>query len=149
MAPAPGQQEVTMERETLIAGLNHDLAGEYQAILQYLQHYFILRGTNRLTLGEFFKKSSMDEMKHADFLAEKVVALGGTPTVEIRPISQPQDSEAMLRANLDAERQAIRDYTERVRQAEEYGDLGLANDLEEILSDETHHAEELEKLIGG
>lgn len=136
-----------MDKQTLVDGLNHDLAGEYQAILQYLQHYFVLRGTNRLTLGEFFKESSLGEMKHADFLAEKIVALGGMPTVQPAPIVQPPDAEGMLRANIAAERQAIKDYTERRKQAEEFGDVGLVNDLEDIISDETRHAEELEKLL--
>lgn len=136
-----------MDKQTLIDGLNHDLAGEYQAILQYLQHYFILKGTNRLTLGEFFKKSSLDEMKHADFLAEKIVALGGLPTVQPSPIVQPAAAQEMLKANHAAEQQAIKDYVERAKQAEEFGDVGLVNDLEDIISDETRHMEELEKLL--
>lgn len=136
-----------MDKQTLIGGLNHDLAGEYQAILQYLQHYFVLKGMNRLTLGEFFKKSSIDEMKHADFLAEKIVALGGLPTVQPAPIVQPAAAEEMLKANHAAERQAIKDYVERAKQAEEFGDVGLVTDLENIISDETRHMEELEKLL--
>lgn len=138
-----------MDKQTLIDGLNQDLAGEYQAILQYLQHYFVMKGPDRLTVGEMFKETAMGEMKHADFLAEKIVALGGVPTVTPLPIVQPADVQGMLEANLAAERKAIADYAERAKQAEEYGDLGLQVDLEDIASDETRHAEEFEKLIGG
>ncbi len=99
-----------MKKQTLIDGLNHDLAGEYQATLQYLQHYFVMKGPERLTVGELFKKIAIGEMKHAEFLAEKIVALGDVPTVTPLPIVQPATVRAMLEANLAAERQAIIDY---------------------------------------
>ncbi|MBI3989911.1 MAG: ferritin-like domain-containing protein [candidate division NC10 bacterium] len=138
-----------MDKETLIEGLNRDLAGEYRAILQYLQHSYMLKGLERLTLGELFKKFAIGEMKHAEFLAEKIVALGGVPTVTPLSIVQPTTAREMLQANLAAERQAIADYKERADQAEEYGDEGLEVELEEIMAEETRHAEELEKLLGG
>ena len=112
-----------MRKQTLIDGLNHDLAGEYQAILQYLQHYFVMKGPERLTVGELFKKIAIGEMKHAEFLAEKIVALGDVPTVTPLPIVQPATVRAMLKANLAAERQAVIDYAERAEQAEEFEKL--------------------------
>ncbi len=138
-----------MNKQTLIDGLNHDLAGEYQAILQYLQHYYVMKGPERLTVGELFKKISISEMKHAEFLAEKIVALGGVPTVTPLPIIQPTAVREMLKANLAAERQAITDYAERAEQAEDFGDEGLETELENIIAEETRHAEELEKLLAG
>ena len=138
-----------MDKQTVIEGLNRDLAGEYRAILQYLQHSYMLKGPERLTLGELFKKIAIGEMKHAEFLAEKIVALGGVLTVVPLPIVQPATAREMLQANLAAERQAIADYKERADQAEEYGDESLEVELEEIMAEETRHAEELEKLLGG
>ncbi len=129
--------------------MNHDLAGEYQAILQYLQHYYVMKGPERLTVGEFFKKIAIGEMKHAEFLAEKIVTLGGVPTVTPLPIVQPATVRDMLAANLAAEQQAIKDYAERAEQAEEFGDEGLETELENILAEETAHAEEFEKLLAG
>lgn len=138
-----------MNKQTLIDGLNRDLAGEYQAILQYLQHYYVMKGPERLTVGEFFKKVALGEMKHAEFLAEKIVALGGVPTVTPLPIVQPATVREMLEANLAAERQAVKDYAERAEQAEEFGDEGLEIELENILAEETAHAEQFEKLLAG
>lgn len=135
--------------KNLIAGLNHDLAGEYQAILQYLQHYYVMKGPERLTVGEFFKKVAIGEMKHAEFLAEKIVALNGIPTVTPLPIVQPATIREMLEANLAAERQAIKDYAERAEQAEEFGEEGLEIELENMVAEETAHAEEFEKLLAG
>jgi len=138
-----------MDKQTLIDQLNRDLAGEYQAILQYMQHYFIMKGPERLTVGEFFKKVALGEMKHAEFLAEKIVALGGIPTVIPLPIVQPATVREMLEANLAAERQAIRDYAERAEQAEAFGDEGLETELENIVAEETAHAEAFAKLLPG
>lgn len=138
-----------MNKQTLIDGLNRDLAGEYQAILQYLQHYYVMKGPERLTVGAFFKKVALGEMKHAEFLAEKIVALGGMPTVTPLPIVQPATVREMLEANLAAERQAVKDYAERADQAEEFGDEGLEIELENIVAEETAHAEEFEKLLAG
>jgi bacterioferritin len=53
----------------------------------------------------------------------------------------------MLQAILEAELQAINDYTERAQQADAYGDKGLAVQLEDMVRDETSHAEETQKLL--
>ncbi len=138
-----------MNKQTLIDGLNRDLAGEYQAILQHLQHYYVMKGPERLTVDALFKKVALGEMKHAEFLAEKIVALGGMPTVTPLPIVQPATVREMLEANLAAERQAVKDYAERADQAEEFGDEGLEIELENIVAEETAHAEPFEKLLAG
>lgn len=91
--------------------------------MQYLQHYFVMKGPERLTVGELFEKIALGEVKHAEFLAEKIVALGGAPTVTPLPIVQPATVREMLEANLAAERQAIIDYAERAEQAEEFEKL--------------------------
>jgi bacterioferritin len=55
----------------------------------------------------------------------------------------------MLLRVLDAEKQAIRDYTRRVEQAEEFGDVGLKVELENQISDETRHKELVERILAG
>jgi bacterioferritin len=60
----------------------------------------------------------------------------------------PADSNReMLEAVLEAEQRAVRDYTLRSMEAEEFGDKGLAVELENIVSDETRHAEETERIL--
>jgi bacterioferritin len=54
-----------------------------------------------------------------------------------------------LELALTAEKQAIADYTERVRQAEVFGDLGLKVKLENQVADETRHKEEIERILAG
>ena len=57
-----------------------------------------------------------------------------------------RSAKEMLKENVTLERKILASYTERIKQAEEYGDRGLVNRLEDILAEETDHAEDLERL---
>lgn len=135
--------------QKLIDGLNDDLAGELQAVIQYIQYAASVTGIDRPQLAEFFRSEIPDELGHAQFLAEKVAALGGIPTTEPKPVPQAKTNREMLEAVLQAEQDAIRNYTVRLEQAEEAGDIGLRVQLEEHISDETGHMEEVRKLLAG
>src|SRR5262245_676170 len=134
-------------RATLIAGLNEDLSGELGAIVQYLIYAAKTTGPFRPELSQFFLKEVPDEQGHAQFLANKIVALGGEPTTVPRPTPAAADNRTMLMKVLEAEKRAITDYTKRARQAEAYGDKGLQVQLENIIADETGHYEETERIL--
>jgi bacterioferritin len=139
----------TTNRQALIKGLNHDLAGEYQAILMYTHYSAKLTGPYRRELRALFQAEIGDEQGHAQFLADKVAALGGEPTTEPRSVPPANQPREMLEHALAAEKQAIADYNGRIHQAEAFGDLGLKADLESQVADETGHKEELERIIAG
>jgi bacterioferritin len=139
----------SVDRQALIEGLNHDLAGEYQAILMYTHFSAKLTGPYRRELRALFQAEIGDEQGHAQFLADKVAALGGEPTTEPRPVPHADQPREMLEHALAAEEQALGDYNGRIRQAEEFGDLGLKVALENQIADETRHKEELERIIAG
>ena len=77
-----------MGLSALIEGLNHDLAGEFQAILMYIQYSAKLTGPYRRELRALFQAEVADETRHAQFLADKVAALGGEPTTKPRAVPQ-------------------------------------------------------------
>jgi len=135
------------KRTALIRGLNEDLSGELGAIIQYLIYAAKTNGPFRPELSQFFLKEVPDEQGHAQFLANKIVALGGEPTASPRPTPPAADNRTMLMKVLEAEKRAIADYTKRARQAEAYGDKGLQVQLENIISDETGHFEETERIL--
>jgi bacterioferritin len=135
--------------KTLIEGLNEDLAGELGAIIQYLTYAAKASGPFRPQLSDFFLKEVPDEQGHAQFLANKIVALGGEPTTQARPVPKARNNREMLEAVLEAERQAIKDYTRRLEQAEEAGEIALRVQLENQIVDETGHAEETERMLKG
>jgi len=139
----------TVDQQTLIDGLNHDLAGEYQAIVMYTQFSAKLTGPYRRELRALFQAEIPDEQGHAQFLADKIANLGGEPTTVPRPVPHANEPREMLREALQAEVQAISDYGNRIRQAEEFGDIGLKVNLENQVSDETRHKEEIERILVG
>jgi len=138
-----------VDRQALIAGLNHDLAGEYQAVLMYTHYSAKLTGPYRREFRALFQAEIADEQRHAQFLADKVAALGGEPITQPRPVPHADRPREMLEQSLAAEEQAVADYKARVRQAEGYCDLGLKVDLEGLVADETRHKEELERILAG
>lgn len=136
-----------MNKQTLIDHLNADLAGELGAIIQYLTYAAKATGPYRPQLAQFFLAEVADEQLHAQYLANKIVALGGEPATEPRPVPAAHTNQEMLEAVLAAERQATADYTERAKEAEAYGDKGLAVQLEDMVRDESGHSEETERIL--
>lgn len=137
----------SVDRQALLDGLNHDLSGEYQAILMYIHYSAMLTGPYRRELRALFQAEISDEQGHAQFLADKIAALGGEPTTEPRAVPRADQPREMLEHALEAEKQAIADYDERVRQAEAFGDTGLKVNLENQIADETRHKEEIERVL--
>ena len=135
------------QKENLVAKLNEDLAGELGAVIQYITYAAKVTGPYRPELSAFFLAEVPDEQRHAQFLANKIVALGGEPVTEPRPVQEDNSNRKMLEAVLEAEQRAVRDYTQRAMDAEEFGDKGLSVELENIVSDETGHAEETERIL--
>ncbi|MBD3223681.1 MAG: ferritin-like domain-containing protein [Caldithrix sp.] len=136
-----------MDKQTLIDHLNEDLAGELSAIIQYLTYASKATGPYRPQLSQFFIAEIADEQMHAQFLANKIVALGGEPTTKPRPVPEAKTNQDMLKAVLEAELRAIKDYTQRAQEAEEIGDKGLAVQLEDMVRDESGHSEETERIL--
>ncbi|MCA9941518.1 MAG: ferritin-like domain-containing protein [Anaerolineales bacterium] len=136
-----------MDKQTMIAHLNEDLAGELSAIIQYITYAAKATGPFRPQLAQFFLAEVADEQLHAQFLANKIVALGGEPTTMPRPVPAAGNNREMLQAILAAEKQASKDYTRRATEAEAFGDKGLMVQLEDMVRDESGHAEETERML--
>jgi bacterioferritin len=136
-----------MDKQTLINHLNDDLAGELGAIIQYITYAAKATGPYRPQLSQFFLQEVGDEQLHAQYLANKIVALGGEPATQPRPVPAAHSNREMLEAVLAAERQATNDYTQRAKEAEEYGDKGLMVQLEDMVRDESGHSEETERML--
>ena len=136
-----------MDKKALIANLNEDLAGELSAVIQYITYAAKATGPYRPQLSAFFLAEVVDEQAHAQFLANKIVALGGEPTTTPRAVPAAKSNRDMLEAILAAERRAVADYTQRATEAEEFGDKGLVVQLEDMVRDESGHSEETERIL--
>ena len=137
-----------MSKQDLIKGLNADLNMEIAASLRYLLEASLMWGLAGHEAREVFQEEVADEMKHAAFLADKIVALGGTPEINPELPTPIKDAKKALQRELNYEHKAIAGYVERCQQAEECGEIGLKIELENLIADETHHAEVIERLMG-
>ena len=137
------------DKKALIQGLNEDLANELGASILYLYQTSTAVGWDGEELREFLSAEITGEMQHAIFLAEKIAALGGKPTTEPRQHKCPKDVKGMLKYDLKLERDAVENYRLRAIQAEEAGEFGLKIKLEELIVDETSHAEQIERILKG
>ena len=133
----------------LIDGLNEDLAAEYQAVIMYRTYASLVSGPYRQELRAFFEGEIPDELAHAAYLADKIVALGGTPVVEPGPIPLTKDNREMLENTLQAEIDTIERYTQRVEQADEAGEIALKVQLEDMILDETTHRDDIRRMLVG
>lgn len=138
-----------MDRKGLITALNGDLANEYQAIIAYTRWSAEVNGPHRETLRTMFQSEIPDEQGHAQFLADKIVVFGGTPTTTPQPVPDAPTNRAKLEAVLAMEEMAIKGYTERAQQAEQCGEIALKIRLEEMIGDETTHYEAVKLLLDG
>ncbi|MEO0511505.1 MAG: ferritin-like domain-containing protein [Planctomycetota bacterium] len=134
-------------QQKLIDDLNTDLAHEYAAIKQYLTYAAMVSGPSRLELKNFFESEIPDETAHAQFLAGKIAALGGTPTTESKPVPSAESPKAMLEAVLAAETDAHDRYAARAAQAEQLGLKGLQVTLEDMARDESEHRDETKRIL--
>ena len=137
-------------REDIIRLLNDALATEIVCTLRYKRHYFTAKGLDSAKIAEEFLVHANEETAHGDMLAERIVQLGGQPdfapaTLTSRSHAEYDDSadlQAMIRANLIAERVAIEAYGQMIRLIGDK-DSTTRRILESILSQEQEHADEL------
>jgi bacterioferritin len=137
------------DNKALIDGLNEDLAAEYQAVIMYRTYASLVAGPWRQELRAFFEGEIPDELGHAAYLADKVVALGGIPVVEPGPVPVVKDNKEMLEKTLQAEIDTIARYTKRVEQAEAAGEIALKVQLENMILDETTHRDDIRRMLLG
>src|SRR5919202_838711 len=122
----------------LLQGLNEDLQGEFQAVIMYRLYASMVQGPYRQELRSFFAAEIPEELTHAQILADKISAMGGTPAAEPAPVKVVADAKEMIEAALAAEVETLDRYVRRRKQAEDAGEYGLAVQFDDIIADETH-----------
>ena len=134
-------------KQQLLEGLNVDLRGEFQAIIMYRLYASTVQGPYRQELRAFFSNEIPDELGHAQILADKIAALGGTPAAVAAPVTVVSEPKAMLEAALAAEVETLDRYVTRRKQAEAAAEYGLAAQLDTIIADESNHRDELRQML--
>jgi len=125
--------------------LNDALKEELTAINQYWLHYRMLDNWGVKKLAEYERHESIDEMKHADSLAERILFLDGLPNFQaLGRLRIGENVEQVLRADLEAEHQGAALYRELVAHAETVRDYVTRDLARSILADEEKHIDFLE-----
>jgi len=141
-------QEETITRDRLIELLNEDLAREYQAIISYVIYSKVLKGAAYMNIAAELEVHAGQELQHALTISEQIDYLGGDPTPTPKPVRTSKKAEDMLRFDLDNENETVRQYRQRIRQAEALGEYALAEDLRQILVEEQDHQISLATALG-
>ena len=145
-APAP-KAPTALTKTELIAELNKDLAKEYSALIQYVQHAAVITGPQYDAISAELAVHSNEEHQHAITLSDQIDFLGGVPAVDVADILISPDSKTMLEQDLEGELDAIARYRERIAQAEMLQEYGLRRALEDILIIEEEHARDLQSAL--
>ncbi len=120
--------------------LNEARARELTAISQYMAHHYELEDQDFGKLGAKFKEIAIQEMKHAEKLAERILFLKGEPTSKPDGVAQKgQSIEEMLKTNMGLEEQAIKMYNEASTICSAEKDQVSKELFEELLKDEEEH----------
>ncbi len=134
-----------MDVKKVIDGLNKALSLEYASIIQGLQHSFLVQGLFRESIAPMLREHAEESFKHAKMLGEKIVALGGLPTVEPAPIKQATELTEMLKQDLELAYQVYEHYESLLKLVQD--DTPLRVMIENFVLTEKEDCEELEKLL--
>jgi len=132
--------------DQVIQHLNDTLKNELTAVNQYWLHYRMLDNWGVHRLAEFERHESIDEMKHADRLAERILFFEGLPNFQmLGRLRIGENVEEILRADLELEREAVAQLKEAIAHAETVRDYVSRDLFTDILENEEEHVDTLEQ----
>jgi bacterioferritin len=140
--------ETKLTREKLAEALNGDLSREYQAIIAYVNYSQVLQGAAYMNIAGELEKHAKEELSHALKISYLVDYLGGMPSVTPMPVKTSKKAEDMLQFDLENEKETIRQYRRRVKQADELDEFAVTEMLREILVEEQDHLVALATALG-
>jgi len=131
----------------VIAQLNLALREELSAINQYFLHAEMCHNWGYHKLGGYIRKQSIDEMKHAEELIERLLFLDGTPKMEYMDLNVGASVKEQLEADLKLEENAVKMYNTAVKVSRDAGDDASRDLFSKLLRDEEEHVDWLEAQL--
>ncbi len=153
----PHEHTPTREGETLmmvqasdelLQGLNHAFNREITTLLRYVQQASRIAGAQWSSVRDVYLREIPDELGHAQYLADKIVMLGGVPRLDPQLSPPPEDVPDMLRRDIEEERTDVQHYRRLAAMADEQGLADLKVRMEEQAADEARHGEQMLRLLG-
>lgn len=137
-----------MAKQQLLDGLNQALNREVSTFLRYMLQAAAIRGAQWDAVRSMYLSEVGDEVGHAQYLANKIVMLGGTPTLRPDLTPPPIDPRRMLENDIEQEQVDVQAYSRLAQMAEQEGLFDLKLKMEEQAADEASHAEDMRRLLG-
>jgi bacterioferritin len=137
-----------VDKDALVELLNQDLAMEFRSIVQYVQHFAIVKGPEYQGAIMVLQPHLQQELHHATVLAEQIDFLGGIPTTRVPDVPSESETEAGFKLDLELEERQLAGYRERVEQAEEAGLPDVAEALRPLLEQTQDHVRDLRSVLG-
>ena len=128
--------------------LQQAIAREIQVSVQYMWQHIMAKGLESAEIADVFEDAAIEEMKHAEKIAERVFYFDVVPTTKPSPIVVVPGLKEMLEADAKAEEEAIDLYKAIIKQADSEGDSTTRLLFEQILADEERHHDTFTTLLG-
>jgi bacterioferritin len=125
--------------QKLLELLNRAVAREIGVSIQYMWQHVMAMGMKSPEIKDIFEDIAVDEMKHAEKIAERLFYLGGTPTTKPTQITAGGSLKEMIENDLKAEDEALELYADIIKVANSEGDSTTRLLFEEIMTDEEEH----------
>jgi bacterioferritin len=135
-----------MDKARMIDKLNEILKWEYAGLVQYTQFSFVVQDVWREVFSKFFRDSGEEALDHAHLVGDKIVALGGVPTVERGEVKLSTDLNQMLEYSLEVESKQVQLYTEALALCDDR-DVAIRVLLEDLCLKEQEGVDHLEKVL--
>ncbi len=142
------KDENKITRKQMVDLLNEDLSREYQAIIAYIIYSQTIKGAEFNHIAQELEKHAGEELQHAIQIAKQIDYLNGTPTNKPKEVKVSDKAKDMLRFDLENERVTIKNYRDRIRQADVMGEFALGEVLREIIAQEQEHLTDLADALG-
>jgi len=137
-----------MASQELLDRLNDQLNREVTTFLRYMLQAASITGVQNESVREMYLDEVIDEVEHAQYLANQIEMLGGTPSLDPDLTPPPTDVSEMLQSDADEEKTDVQNYERLADLAEDEGLIALMNAMEEQAVDEDEHGQEMRRLLG-
>ena len=137
-----------MANKKLIKGLNNQLNREVSTFLRYMLQAASIKGAEYESVREMYLEEVMDEVEHAQYLANQIVMLGGTPELDPDLTPPPSEVMQMLKNDAEQEKNDVKNYKNLAELAEKEGLFSLKMNMEEQGAEEDEHGQEMQRLMG-
>ncbi len=135
------------DNKAIVEQLDRILEAELSGVVRYLHYSFMIFGPNRIPITAWFRGHANEGMGHAVTVGEKITALGGHPSLKVKPVPESNQHNVIdiLKESLEYERETLKMYYQLLELCG--GDVPLEEMTRGLIADEHSHVEEVEKMI--